>query len=543
MRFRDALRFAALAFLIVLETSCGQYYRPVVIPINTTQPNPANFHAVFAVNSNGSFNPNPPVTNPSPTFSFDVGSAMQIDVSGDTIIGATGGLSAPEGHLNINPTHAAILPNGFRVFVASAGSVENNGVDVISAFTPAGQSAIATGFGSLTTFSLPNIGTNPNTGAPSFCRYLPDFVTAAQNTAVFVANFGVDGDPNCDLPSTDSIAVLNPFSDTITNIVSLPAGSHPVALAQAVNTNTNKIYSANQGNSTISSFNTVDMSPNPVTGFSGTTPVWMLTRSDGQKLYVLTQGDGSLVTINTVDDTAVGSVSVGPGANYMSYDANLGRLYVTNPANSTLFIFSTSGGPNDTPALLNSINLAATAVSGNFPSCVNPCPVSVAALPDGSRAYVASYTLSSCTDPVFSATCVVTPQVTVIDIASNTIKTAIPLLVAGSQPLTESIDCVPTVPYTPAAVPIPVAGINAPRYAARFRLSAAAAADSSHVYIGVCDAGAVADIITTTSTISVSGNQPDTLVTDLPAPFGAGFPAPPANRPPFQNPIFLLPGR
>jgi len=36
-----------------------------------------------------------------------------------------------------------------------------------------------------------------------------------------------------------------------------------------------------------------------VTGFTGVTPVWVVARADGQKVYVLTQGDGQLVTIDT----------------------------------------------------------------------------------------------------------------------------------------------------------------------------------------------------------------------------------------------------
>jgi hypothetical protein len=166
-------------------------------------------------------------------------------------------------------------------------------------------------------------------------------------------------------------------------------------------------------------------------------------------------------------------------------------------------------------------------------------------LPDGSRVYVASYTLSSCSDPIFSTSCKVVPQVIVIDAPSNTVKTTVFPLPVGQGNTTppsvsESIDCIPSVPYSPAGVTIP--GTSTPGFSTRFRLSTAAAADSSRVYVGVCDAGSVAIINTTTNTIAVGGNVPDTLVTNLPAPFGAGIP--PANsEPPAQNPIFLLTGQ
>jgi YVTN family beta-propeller protein len=294
----------------------------------------------------------------------------------------------------------------------------------------------------------------------------------------------------------------------------------------------------------VSSFNVVDMSQNTL-NFSGITPVWMVARGDGQKVYVLTQGDGQLITIDTATDTVSGTVPVGIGANFVLYDAHLQRLYVTNPANSTLYVFSATGGPGDTPQLLNAINLAGVAVSGNYPTCANLCPVSVTALLDGSRVYVASYKLSSCSDPVFSTSCKVVPQVTVIDAPSNTVKTTVfplPVGQGGTTPpsISESVDCIPSVPYSPAGVTIP--GTSTPAFSTRFRLSTAAAVDSSRVYVGVCDAGSVAIINTTTNTITLGGNVADTLITNLPAPFGAGVP--PANsQPPAQNPIFLLTGQ
>jgi len=347
--------------------------------------------------------------------------------------------------------------------------------------------------------------------------------------------------------TTDSIAVLNPSLSTVTNIVYLPGGSHPVALAVAQNANVNKLYSANQGTNTVSSFNIVDMSQNTI-NFSGVTlltPAWMATRGDGQKVFVLTQGDGQLITIDTATDTVSSSIPVGIGANFVLYDAHLQRLYVTSPATSTLYVLSATGGPGDTPQLLNAVNLAGSAVNGNYPGCTSVCPVSVTALPDGSRVYVASYQLTSCSDPVFSSSCKVIPQVTVIDAPSNAVKTTVFPLPAGQGGTTppsvsESVDCIPSIPYSPAGVAI--AGTSTPAFSTRFRLSTAAAADSSRVYVGVCDAGSVAIINTTTNTITLGGNVSDTLITNLPAPFGAGVP--PANsEPPTQNPIFLLTGQ
>jgi hypothetical protein len=112
LRRVGGLATVALAMMVCL--SCGDIYRPVVIPIAITPPNSANFHAVFGISANAQINP---------------GAALQIDVSGDTDIG--------QANIGINPTHAAILPNNSRVFVASAGSFFPGQSDVVTAFAPA----------------------------------------------------------------------------------------------------------------------------------------------------------------------------------------------------------------------------------------------------------------------------------------------------------------------------------------------------------------------------------------------------------------------
>jgi hypothetical protein len=74
-------------------------------------------------------------------------------------------------------------------------------------------------------------------------------------------------------------------------------------------------------------------------------------------------------------------------------------------------------------------------------------------------------------------------------------------------------------------------------------MSAAAAADSSRAYATLCDAGYVAIVNTTTSSVaSGQNNQQDLFDTDLVTPFGAG-PAGPSGLPATQNPVFLLMGQ
>jgi DNA-binding beta-propeller fold protein YncE len=518
MSFRRVGWVAAIALATWLEISCGQVYRPVVIPVSITPPNSANFHAVFGISANVPFNP---------------GTALQIDVSGDTSIGVA--------NLGVNPTHAVILPNNSRVFVASAGSLFAGDTDVVTAFFPAAGSSIATGLSTTTTFTLPNVGPiNPATKLPFTCSYLPDFLATSQTTSVFVANYGVENDPNCNFSSTDSVAILNALQGTVGNIEYLPAGSHPVAMVQtpdAVN-----LYVLNQGTNTVT-----DLSPQDLTTLAtipvGNTPAWAAARPDNRRVYVVTQGDGQLYTIRTDTNVVIpGSPQSvgGAGANFVLYDKSLNRLYVTNPSAGAVYVFDATTDP---PTPMGNAG-GAIAIPPPAPctgtTCSPVAPVSVAALPDGSRFYVASYVTatSSCPDPNLAAPGCVIPQITVFDATSLTVRTTLfPILPPVTQSngtvvhpfaLTPVPFCAPVFPYTPAS--------------ARFRMSAVAATDSSRVYASMCDGGSVAIVRTNTNTIATGVNATDTLVTDLPAPFSGGPPQT-NNEPAPQSPVFLFSGQ
>jgi len=490
MSFRRVGRLAAIVLPSLLCVSCGQVYRPVVLPCSVggipgcpveTPPTPSSFHAVIAVSANAPNNP---------------GGAMQIDVSGDAIIAETptSDISAP--NLGDVPTHAGILPNNSRVFVTSAGSLLPGGIDVLSAFAPAVQSTIASGFGPVNTIPLP-------TGSQ------PVFVNTTQNNMVYVANFG-----------TNSLSAVNTSSNVVVN--SATVGVNPVALAETPNGL--KLYVANQGDNTVSSLNTTPLSSNTVVGFTGKAPVWVVARGDSQKVYVLTQGDGQLVTIDTATDMVTSSLPVGAGANFVVLDPHLNRLYVTSPLTGTVYVYSDTGGANDTPSLLAQLTIPGLSAT-TTPSCTGcstPTPVSVTALPDGSRFYVASYqTASSCPDIIVgpSSACVV-PSLTVYDASSLALKyPSTPTLTLLTVPFAANQYAVPSV--TSCVSPV-LPALYTPG-ATRFRVFTTSAVDSSHVYVSMCDAGAIADIITTGSNTNNNGGSatpPDSLVTDLPTAFG-----------------------
>jgi hypothetical protein len=595
MSLRRVGGLVAIALAAIFWMSCGEVYRPVVIPIAITPPNSQNFHAVYAVSTNQRANP---------------GAAFQIDVSGDTNIG--------QADMGINPTHAAILPNNSVVFVASAGSLFFGESDIITAFTPARDSLSPTGLGNPTIITLPNVPPNQTSGittiteagnvvtvtvsapflnaqvggtivitgvlipgqnipnpnaydgtftisavsgntvqyvntiaglpalgaggtatlpVPLFCSYLPDFITTTQNNAVYIANYGAEGTPTCNIGTTDSVAIVTPQNAAVSRIVYLPGGSHPIAMVETPDIQ--NLYVLNQGTDSVTDLSPIDLSTMKTIQFPvGSAPVWAVSRSDSHRIYILNQGSGMLVPIDTATNTILPSqtnLSVGVGANFILYDPVLNRLYVTNPSNGTLYIFSITGGvdlggnPNDTPTLLATIPMTA----GLNPPCSSACsPVSVTTLPDTSRFYVASYELegpsqgTTCPDPnVGPASDCLIPRLTVFDALSMTVK-PIPSkysLLSPSLSLLSSSQYSSQFSSSQYALPVVPSCAPAAAYApgtTRFRMFTTAAADGSHVYVSMCDAGYVADINTvTTSITSNPNNSIDTLVYDLTAPF------------------------
>jgi DNA-binding beta-propeller fold protein YncE len=287
--------------------------------------------------------------------------------------------------------------------------------------------------------------------------------------------------------------------------------------------NAQKIYVANRGsgvapvNGSVQSINAVDGSVMPIANSTWNSPVWVVARHDNARAYALDQGTGLVSVIDTSADAVVGTASVQPGANFILYDSGLSRLYVTNPVAKTLTVFNAS---SDTLPVIGTVSFAASSLA-----CPNGCtPLSVAALPDGSRVYVASYqTSGACTQSTDTAPCV-TAEVTVIHAPNLSVTKSIPVTLATAAG---------TKTDTPELAVCD---------AARFRISMAAAADSTRAYMSYCDAGSTAVIRTTPNTSPGSENAEDYLVNNLPAPSGAS-PAPGiGDQPPPQNPVFVLAG-
>ena len=374
-------------------------------------------------------NPNPPT----PSFSHlelvisdngadHPGASTAIDVSGDT--------AASQSTVGLMPVHAIAAQNGFRVYVA------NSGDSTVSAFSPSSPTPV-------TTVSLP-AGPPPNS-VPA----VPVFVHTTQNDVVWVAdaaNNRVDG-----ILTQNSVVAYQ-----------IGVGTNPVSLAETPNQL--KLYAANMGigggGGSVTSINPSDRSVNPpIANAAWVSPVSVVARSDNNRVYVLDQGNGLVSAIDTFSDSVINSVSVGVGANFMVYDSTRNRVYVSNPAANTVTYLDAS---SDTlsPVVVHVAN-----------------PISVAVLPDGTRAYVSSASVSGG---------IVTSRVTVINAENGSIRSTIPLSTAAQ-----------------------VCASNP------FELSIAAAADSSRVYVGNCDVGGVAIIQTSN----------DTLLLQMPAPVSAVQPS------------------
>jgi DNA-binding beta-propeller fold protein YncE len=436
-------RFLWLGFVLSLYlicSGCGQTYRPIIIPNAPIFPNPKAAHTAVSINDNGTFVP---------------GTAMVVDVSGDTNISVE--------DVGVAPVHA-VQQAANQVLVVNQ-SVTGSQGDSITKLTF--NSILING---KSTISLP-------------LNSAPNFVATTEANQAYVTLPGL---------TPPSVGIVNTNSNSLTNTI--PVGVNPVALAETPNTQ--KFYVANQGDNTVSGFNTVDRSPRGVTSINA--PVWLIVRSDSQRLYVLGNGVVSTLDITATagPDSLIDASITAPGATYMFYDSNLNRLYIPGGAQLTMLDVSQS-----TPHLIGATPIVVPTIQPSSRTPADPCAattsttlnaVAVTALPDGSRAYVGSY--------YEDANHNICPQVTVIDAVRNSIKSNI-------------------------AIP-GFAAFDTFCSASRFRLMMAASGDSTRAYLSSCDGGNVNIIDTST----------DAYVVGLPAPVGSRVQNPP------QNPVFLIAG-
>jgi len=478
-------RFLWLGFVLCLYlicSGCGDTFRPIIIPNPPTFPNPKAAHTVVAINDNGTVVP---------------GSAMVIDVSGDTDVSVV--------NVGVAPVHA-VQQTANEVLVVNR-AVTGLNVPTSSClvtFPPTPPNQVFNVCSSITklNFNGTVIGSTSTISLPIYSG--ASFVAVApSSTTAYVTMPTYPPDPTQPLNILPSVGVVNTQSNTTQTV---PVGQNPVALA--VTPNNGRLYVANQGDSTISGFDIVTLGLSQRVGSPMSTsspPIWLVARSDNQRVYVLEQ-NGTLAWLDTTstpgpDPLTETTISV-PRAINMLYDGNKNRLYIPGGTQLTILDVSQSapqilaGGPIAIPTVAPSSRLASDPCSAT--SAQTLTVAAVAALPDGSRAYVGAYYEDTVNNINY-----ICPQATVINVASNTIKSST------------------AVPGFPA--------YDAFCSATRFRVTMAAGGDSSRAYLASCDGGMV-NIIDTTS---------DTYVLNLPAPLGVR-PGGQQNLP--QNPVFLFAG-
>jgi len=470
-------RFLWLGFVLffyLICSGCGDTFRPIIIPNPPQFPNPAAANTVVSINDNGT---------------VVAGSAMVIDVSGDTDVSIA--------NVGLAPVHA--VQQSADVILVANHSVSGAMADSITKLTFSGTT-IST---PTTTISLP-------------ANSAPNFVATTEANQAYVL-----------LPNLASVGVINTTSNTLVNTFAV--GNAPYAMAETPNGQ--KLYVGNHDDNTVDGFNTAagSLSPRTIIG-SFNAPLWVSARSDSQRVYVL-NGNGVVSTLDTEStggpDNELPSNISAPGATYMLYDGNLNRLYVPGGSQLTMLDVSQSipvvlaGGPITACDVASPSSSCIPTVAPDSRGSTDPCSltsaqaltvVAVAALPDGTRAYVGAYYEDSNNN--------ICPQVTDIDVVSNTVtnSTAIP----GFPDAT-----IATLP----------GGVPDPYYApvcttTRFRFMMAAGGDSSRAYFASCDGGVV-DIIDTST---------DSYILNLAEPVGTRTPIPPDPQNPPQNPVFLMAG-
>jgi DNA-binding beta-propeller fold protein YncE len=346
MRFlRRTGRALFATFFLLLGLGCGNQYRPVANPIVGPGGQPQPTHYAYVVNYS-------PIGD---------GSTTRIDVSGDSVTRVqTVGLGSN--------SEAFLSPSQGALFVA------NGGDDTVSEYALSGDDTI-------TTINLLS-GSHPVA------------LSSTQSGVMYVLNSG----PNSLCQQSGSISTINTATLAVSNTTTPPpcVGVDPIAMVQAtgggrvfvINRGDNSVWVYDPPSQTIVARFTTQANPK-----LGPTAKYLAASADGFYIFVVTQGDGvnpgALDIIDVNNFGVLPSVPLGVKPTFAVVDPNLNRLYVTNSGSNTVSVFDASNvnisNPKSPIPLLGTANVGAG-------------PVSVTALPDGTRFYVANSGSNDVTD-------------------------------------------------------------------------------------------------------------------------------------------------
>src|SRR5215470_955917 len=242
------LWLSGMASLLLLWTGCGDVYRPVIIPNPPTFPDPRAAHTVMSVNANPSDSADT-LINP--------GSVTVVNVSGDSVVSVA--------NVGVNPVHAVqqtasqvLVVN--QVVVTPATGV--SGADSLSKISFFGTTIS----GTPTVISLPPSYDSSGNLASS----KPNFVATTETGQAYVLMPEYQPNQSPPGPVAPTVAVVNTTSNAI--VATMPVGAAPVAMVETLDKT--KLYVANQGDGTISAFNTVDRSARVIGGLPSSPPIW-----------------------------------------------------------------------------------------------------------------------------------------------------------------------------------------------------------------------------------------------------------------------------
>jgi YVTN family beta-propeller protein len=264
------------------------------------------------------------------------GSDLHIDVSGDSVAGV----------VTVGPQPLFLGKGNSRVFVLNSDNTVTSYIALLptsglpSTITlPTGTVAVSGGFSSLGNF------------------YVADSGGATANS---------------------DVAVISASVNAVTTTVAV--GTRPVAIAG--NAANSKIYVLNHDSNNVTVISTTD---NTILGniTVGTAPIWGVMAPDGVHTYIVNAGNGtspgSVSVIDNLLDVVIATIPVGIAPNYAVFENKLQRLYVSNTGSNTVSVIKANG--TDLANGIVPTRIADVVVSGS--------PSSLAALSDGTRAYVA----------------------------------------------------------------------------------------------------------------------------------------------------------
>ena len=172
----------------------------------------------------------------------------------------------------------------------------------------------------------------------------------------------------------------------------------------------------NGASSGVEGVSVIDIASNTVvaTVDVGAFPTGVAVTPDGAKAYVVNQGDSSVSVINTATNTVSTTITTGIG--YSPYDVAISP--------DGLHAYVTDADPDLTnPIVLESrvtiIDTASDSVATSIP-LGSMLPEGIAITPDGTRAYVANYGGTDINTGIEYP-----PSVTVVDLTTNTVVTTI----------------------------------------------------------------------------------------------------------------------